>query len=149
MDSRRDPPGRRLLKGKTCLIVDDDPVFCELAAACIRREMGRPVVRDGGVEALEYLDQRPCDLAVIDLIMPNIDGFRLISIVRHMPNFRHLPIAIATSRLDDLAKVEAQRLGIECFLTKPLYWPDFTARLAAMLREADAKTGLHLQPKIA
>lgn len=125
--------GRRL-QGKVCLIVDDDPAFCEIAAETIRREKGRPVIRTGGVAALEYLEEGPCDLVVIDLIMPQIDGFRLISLIRHMPNLRCLPIAIVTARLDEEARVEATRLGVESFMTKPIRWADFAGNLAEIVK---------------
>lgn len=133
-------PEKFRLRGKTCLIVDDDPGFCAVAAAAIRREMGRPVIRCSGVGALAFLEQKSCDLAVIDLTMPQIDGFRLISFIRHMSNYRQLPIAVATSRLDIAARAEAARLKIACFMTKPINWSDFAKCLAEMLQDTHKST---------
>ena len=134
------------LKGKVCLIVDDDPAYCEIAAAAIRRQRGRPVVKQNGVEALQLLERRQCDLAIVDLMMPQIDGFRLISYIRHMPSAKHMPIAVATSRLDAAAKAEALRLGVNYFMTKPVDWLRFTDALCEILTEQSAATQDEAKP---
>lgn len=133
MTDHRPIPGKSLLRGKTCLIVDDDSVFCEIAASVLCREMAKPVVRHSGADALDYLENFHCDLAMIDLVMPNVDGFRLISLIRHMTKFRHMPIAVATSRLDERARDDAARLGVGCFMTKPINWLTFASHLEPML----------------
>ena len=140
MTDPRPIPGKSLLRGKTCLIVDDDAAFCEIAAAVLRREMAKPVVRHSGADALEYLENRHCDLAIIDLVMPNVDGFRLISFIRHMEKYRPLPIAVATSRLDERAREDAARLGVGCFMTKPINWPAFASLLEPMLSAGEIAT---------
>jgi CheY-like chemotaxis protein len=127
-----------VLRQKRCLIVDDDKIYCKLAASAIHRAMGHAVICNDGVEALEYLERKPVDIAIIDLLMPKIDGFRLIALMRHMPATKSLPIVVVTSQTNDVVRREAHRMDIAAFLTKPVDWATFPSMLRNALAEPES-----------
>jgi PleD family two-component response regulator len=78
------------------------------------------------------------DIAIVDLSMPRIDGFRLISIIRHTPELMRLPIMVVTSRTDQASVDEVDRLGANKHLAKPIDWAAFASRVDAVFKMATA-----------
>lgn len=104
------------------LIVDDDPVFVEVAAA-VMSAVGLEVSRaSDGFEALTILERRTFDTAIIDLDMPKIDGFRLIGIARSMPGARNMRILVITANRDPEDHRDALVAGALSVETKPVDW---------------------------
>lgn len=124
-----------LLAGKKILVVDDDPVFSKALSGVVAREGAELICKPDGAEGLEYLTKQSCDLAVVDLIMPKVDGFRLISVLRHMPKTEKLPVVVITSRRDAAARDDATRLGISLFLMKPIKWTQIARQLRGVIDE--------------
>ncbi len=115
------------------LVADDDPVFTEIASSalqCFGCEVS--VVADGAA-AFEALLCSRFDLALIDLSMPHIDGFRLIGLVRSTPRLAHLPIMVLTVRDDPEAIEEARRLGANWYTTKPVNWSRFRSHMQQVM----------------
>ncbi|MDX2156807.1 MAG: response regulator [Hyphomicrobiaceae bacterium] len=104
------------------LIVDDDPIFRTMAASCLSVSGLEAVGAGDGVEALDILDRQAFDLALIDLSMPRVDGFRLIGLIRGTPALARLSILVLSARLDIAAFNEALALGANAFQTKPIDW---------------------------
>ena len=117
------------------LVVDDDPIFATIAQDYLSSAGYRASVAGDGVEALEMLDAHRYDIALIDLTMPRIDGFRLIALIRGAPRHRRLVIAVVTSRDDPESWSEARGLGANAVLSKPIHWPSFASRVEALLAE--------------
>ena len=118
----------------TILVVDDDPVFALLVQACLERAgHAVQVVNDGG-KAIERLTGRGFDLAMIDLSMPRVDGFRLIALIRHTPRLAKLPIMVVSSRTDQKGIEEVQRLGANGFASKPVDWATLPATVETVMR---------------
>ncbi|MEQ1717353.1 MAG: response regulator [Hyphomicrobium sp.] len=129
------------------LIADDDPIFVSTAEACLAQS-GYCVhtVRDGG-DALQALNCGTYDVAIIDLSMPRIDGFRLIALIRSTPHLEHLPIVVMSVRSDAAAVEEAFRLGANAFETKPVNWNLFPAQMRQVVRCRTAYAALKAQVK--
>lgn len=145
---RKDASGKRTeshrvgddlpLSGKTILVVDDDPVFCRVAELSFSKAGARTVCATSGLEALEILETETVDAATIDLIMPEMDGFRLIAHLRHSQSTRELPIVVITSRYDASAKHEATLLRVSSYQIKPIVWPDLISTVAFCFEEGYA-----------
>jgi CheY-like chemotaxis protein len=121
-------------KRPAILVVDDDPVFLTLATSCLAASGFDARVACDGVEALERLQCDTFHLAMIDLAMPRIDGFRLIGLVRSTPHLARLGILVVSGRQDLDAFNEALRLGANGFLTKPIDWSLMPLHAHYMLR---------------
>ena len=115
------------------LIADDDPVFLELASASLVSAGFDVVVVSDGASAMHKLMRCRFDLAIIDLLMPQIDGLRLIGLMRATPALRTLPILVITSQQDPSIQQEGLQVGANDYLTKPVKWSDLPNRINSLI----------------
>lgn len=113
------------------LVVDDDPHIRELVRHFLQRE-GLAVHEAGdGEEALRKLESVKVALAVIDIMMPNVDGWQLC---REMRAHFDFPILMLTARGATAEKVRGLKLGADDYLVKPFEPEELVARVKALLR---------------
>jgi PleD family two-component response regulator len=79
-------------------------------------------VAGDGLEALQALNEETFDLVLLDLEMPNMDGFKLLEKLRSTDQFRSLPVIVVTGREDVAAIARAFLAGATSFVVKPLNW---------------------------
>lgn len=120
--------------GLRILVADDDPTSRILLGAALEEEYGPVVDVEDGLRALQELEAQPFDLALIDLDMPVLDGFGVISKARSDSATRHLPIIVVTGRDDVVAIERAFALGATSFLCKPLNWSVFRHQVRYVLK---------------
>ena len=106
------------------LAADDDAIMREMMLARLGSDVD-VVVAENGKVAWEKLSDEQFDLAIIDLAMPELDGFGLIQHLRQTPRTLDLPIIVATSRGDKEAIEQAFHAGANGFVTKPINWSLF------------------------
>jgi DNA-binding response OmpR family regulator len=111
------------------LVADDDPMFSALATTALARSNIHAETALDGAKAMTALVDGDFDLALIDLSMPQIDGFRLIALIRATPKLRNLPIAIVTSRQDAKAIEEGFQVGADDYFNKPINWTQLPVRI--------------------
>jgi DNA-binding response OmpR family regulator len=121
------------------LIVDDDPVFKELAAACLGQAGCVVETAADGAEGLEALDRSRFDLVVIDLTVPRVDGLRMVALVRGTARHGKLAIMVSSTARNWVLFEEAVALGADDALMKPVDWSLFTGRVKNLVA---AKSGL-------
>ncbi len=113
------------------LIVDDEPHIVELAKLYLERD-GYQVSGVGtGNDALEKLDSFKPDLVILDLMLPDIDGFE---VCRRMRARSDVPILMLTARKEDIDKIIGLELGADDYSTKPFNPRELVARVKAILR---------------
>ena len=118
---------------KRILVADDDPVFREVAATCLREAGYEVCLAAQGAAAMDMLLSERFDLAIIDLLMPQIDGLRLIALMRATTQLRDLPILIITSQQDPALRADGMQVGADDFLTKPVDWSKLPACVAGLI----------------
>jgi two-component system, chemotaxis family, chemotaxis protein CheY len=102
------------------LIVDDSRVMREMIIACLRPlEAAKFTQAASGLEAIEQLSLQAFDAVVLDLNMPDVDGYEVIAFVRGQDRLKSLPIVVVTTRADDASRARALSVGASRFLTKP------------------------------
>lgn len=121
------------------LIVDDDPLFRQLASAALSSLGYATLEAEDGSVGWSLLNAHRILLAVIDLEMPNLNGFSLIESIRVRPNYQHLPIVVITSRDDAGAIQQAFEAGATSYLIKPVSWPTFGSHIQCLLRVSDGQ----------
>jgi DNA-binding response OmpR family regulator len=121
------------------LIADDDPIVRELGIATLEDAGYEVSVSADGASAMEKLMATTFDLAIIDLLMPKIDGLRLIGLIRATRNLRGLPILVITSQLDPSILEEGLQVGANDYMTKPVNWPDMPARIESLIEQVRKK----------
>ncbi len=122
---------------ETILVVDDEPHIIELATLYLKNEGYRVISATDGAQALEKIETEPPALVVLDLMLPDINGWEVCRQVRAKSN---LPIIMLTARSDDVDKIVGLELGADDYVTKPFNPRELVARVKAVLRRADART---------
>ena len=101
------------------LYVDDDPILREFASVNLSGEQASVALAADGIEALEQLRGVLPDIMVLDLEMPQMDGFEVLARLRDDPAWAGLPVIVATGREDVVAIDRAFELGATAFVVKP------------------------------
>ena len=118
-DGTSDFSGRSRTDMARVLVVDDDDVVREVVLAHLKRAGHRVLDACTGQEALAAMDGRPPpDVAVIDIGLPDMDGFALVAALRERPDFADVAIIFLSGRIEDAQIAEGRRMGA-VYLTKP------------------------------
>jgi adenylate cyclase len=121
------------------LVVDDDPLNRMLLTRSLEQEGHRVGSVAGGQEALEILRQKPFDVVLLDIVMPELDGFSVLEQLKRDPVLQHVPV-IMISAVDEIdTVVRCIEMGAEDYLPKPFNPVLLRARINAAL----AKKRLH------
>ncbi len=116
---------------ETILVVDDEPHIVELAALYLRNDGYQVVTASDGAQALAQVEAVQPALLVLDLMLPEMDGWEVCRRVRATSR---LPIIMLTARSDDVDKIVGLELGADDYLTKPFNPRELVARVKAVLR---------------
>jgi adenylate cyclase len=117
------------------LIADDNRVNRLLLARSLEQEGHTVVFAEHGGEALELLRQQPFDLLLLDVLMPELDGYEVLAELQEDPHLREIPVVV-TSALDELdSVVRCLEMGAEDYLTKPVNPVLLSARINASLEK--------------
>lgn len=118
------------MKGKV-LVVEDDPAIRDALSYNLGREGYEVKAVGDGVAALEAARTSTPDVVVLDLMLPELDGFDVTRTLRKESN---VPILMLTARDDEIDRVLGLELGADDYLTKPFSMRELLARVKAMLR---------------
>ena len=119
------------------LIVDDSQVMRQMVMACLRAEGGLSFTEaQSGLEAIERLSLGQFALVVLDLNMPDINGFEVVEFIRGQDTMRHLPILVVTTRGDESSRARALEAGASAFMTKPFSPEEILTQVRVLLDEA-------------
>jgi two-component system, OmpR family, KDP operon response regulator KdpE len=115
------------------LVCDDEPQILR-ALKVILRDAGYEAVPAGnGEEALDRASVRPPAAAIVDLMLPDIDG---VEVTKRLREWSEMPIIVLSAVGEEEAKVRALAAGADDYVTKPFGPPELVARLEAVLRRA-------------
>lgn len=114
------------------LVVDDDEYIRELVCTLLQNEGYSIIEAADGREALKRLGKEKVDLCVLDIMMPNMDGFEFCKTVRKY--YEDLPILMLTAKSDLSQKVKGFDLGCDDYLTKPFEGAELIVRVRALLK---------------
>ena len=113
------------------LVVDDEAAIADLVEVCLKNE-GYTVYKCGsGEAALTCVARQHLDLAILDVMLPDLDGFTLCQKIREAHLF---PILMLTARVEDMDKIMGLTLGADDYLTKPFNPLELVARVKTQLR---------------
>ncbi|MEP6988467.1 MAG: response regulator transcription factor, partial [Chloroflexota bacterium] len=113
------------------LIVDDDPNIRQLAAVFLKDEGYDIVQASDGMEALAKLEMTKVDLVVLDIMMPNMDGWELC---RQLREAYDMPLLMLTAKAETNDKVHGFQLGTDDYLVKPFEPMELVVRVKALLK---------------
>jgi DNA-binding response OmpR family regulator len=119
------------------MVVDDDEDFTRLYKTSLRLAGYDATSVNQSTEAIELAYLIKPDIFVIDLMMPDIDGFQLCRMLREDPNFKRTPIIIVTALTDMDSKLVAMGAGANDYLTKPFRVDDLKSRINTLLERVE------------
>lgn len=103
------------------MMVDDEPITMEVLQAFLE-DAGyqKFVLVEDSVQAMAQIEEQRPDVLLLDLVMPEVDGFEILEKIRGNPSLTHLPVIMLTSASDAWTKLQALDLGATDFLSKPV-----------------------------
>jgi two-component system, chemotaxis family, chemotaxis protein CheY len=105
--------------GKTILVAEDSASIRKFISIALWMEGYKVITASDGMEALEKLPNQKIDMLITDLNMPNIDGYKLITTIRAIAEYKDLPIIILTSLSKEEDIKKGMQFGANSYLIKP------------------------------
>lgn len=118
----------------TILVVDDDKNTRRLFKAVLESENYNVYTASNGVEALSVMDQEHIDLVVLDIMMPEMDGYEFTKELRNVEN--NLPILMVSAKQLPEDKKKGFLVGTDDYMTKPIDEEEMLLRINALLKRA-------------
>lgn len=115
----------------TILVVDDDPHIRKLVTVFLQKEGFKTIEAPDGVEALNQMESNKADLVVLDIMMPNMDGWELC---RELRALYDIPLLMLTAKGETSQKVKGFNLGTDDYLVKPFDPLELVVRVKALLK---------------
>ncbi|RVU42591.1 PAS domain-containing hybrid sensor histidine kinase/response regulator [Lujinxingia sediminis] len=105
-------------EGASALVVEDEPAIREMISRHLRNAGWRVEAAENGRKALELLDEERPDVVILDLMMPEMDGFEVAELMRQEPRWRDIPIVVVTAMDLDAAETARLRRSVSRILSK-------------------------------
>ena len=122
------------------LIVDDEILIRSVIKEYCENNNFKTDEASNGKEALQKLLENKYDLLILDIMMPNMDGFTLL---KELPKEKHIPTIITSARSEEYDKLTGFDLGIDDYITKPFSPKELIARIKAVLNRTNNNTSIY------
>lgn len=116
------------------LLVDDNKENLTWLARRLRRDGYQIVLAESGPMALEILDMEPISLVLLDVQMPEMDGFEVLEVIRRTHNVNELPVFMVSANTDTASKVQGMELGANDYIPKPVEYEFLLAKLKSYFK---------------
>jgi len=124
------------MAGERILVVDDEANIVSLARLYLEQDGYKVDDASDGVQAMEMIRERAPALVILDIMLPEMDGFE---VCRRTRAISEVPIIMLTARDDDIDKIVGLELGADDYLTKPFNPRELVARVKAILRRVEGR----------
>src|SRR5258708_15117221 len=121
------------IRAPQIMVVDVDQVTVAILERHLQREGFVPIEANSGAQCLKLVHENEVDVILLDLMMPEMDGFEVVKALRDDPMTAEIPIIMITARDDLDARAEGMRLGVSDFLAKPVFRRQLASRVRAQL----------------
>ena len=124
-------------KGKRILVVDDEPRMIGFIRMNLELEDHWVIEAHNGIEALDAIRTQLPDLVLLDVMMPDLDGFETLRMLRE---FSEIPVIMLTAKGEENDKVYGLELGADDYITKPFGPRELSSRIKAIFRRLEKPT---------
>jgi len=122
-------------KETTILIVDDSELNCETLSRRLVRDGYKTLSAQNGSDALSAIASQPVDLILLDFIMPDLDGYAVLTQIKAMPDRQHIPVLMVSALEEQDAVIKCIEAGADDFLVKPINPVLMKARISSSLNK--------------
>lgn len=129
------------LRGRRILVVDDDEHIRKSLSTYLGMEEFAVDTAASGAEALSSARANPPDLMVLDIMMPEMDGFEVVEALRAEPSTARVPIILLTARGQDSDILRGYQLGVSSYLTKPFNLDELVGIIREVFQTVDRQPG--------
>jgi DNA-binding response OmpR family regulator len=120
------------------LVADDDAWILRMVSTVLEKRGYQVETAVDGEDAMQRALARPPDLLVTDVMMPRLDGWTLVKVLRARPELAHLPVIFLTALSSDEDRIRGFRLGADDYVPKPFRFEELDLRVAKTLRRTQA-----------
>lgn len=113
------------------LVADDEREILDLVSSYLVKEGYFVIQADDGLQVLSILEKEKVDLVILDVLMPNLDGFSTCEKIRNLSN---IPIMMLTAKSDERDRIHGIKIGADDYVVKPFSPKELLVRIEAMLR---------------
>lgn len=132
-----------MMKETKVLVVDDERRYRELLEMDLSRRGYRVFTAADGLRALQLVDEVSPDLVLLDVMLPDLDGYEVCRRIREISS---VPVIMLTARVEEADKVRGLRIGADDYVTKPFSAIELLARVEAVLRRAEPAQHAQARP---
>ena len=119
---------------KTILLIDDDESILQIVEVCLENFSNwRPASVTSAKEGLAAIGIDPPDAILLDMMMPNMDGFTFLKNLQSDPRFAHIPVVLLTARGDLIESKKVRQMGIKGAIAKPFHPIKLVPEIAKIL----------------
>jgi phosphate regulon transcriptional regulator PhoB len=119
------------------VIIEDEPDIVQLVRYSFQKEGFQVESFTSGKEGLESLRRKPADLLLLDIMLPDLDGFEICRRLRTHEQLRHLPVIFLTAKGAEIDRVLGLEIGADDYVVKPFSPRELIARVRAVLRRQE------------
>lgn len=121
---------------KTIAVVDDSVTNLKVAEKALEG-IYKPILLKSGAQLLKYLSKFKPDMILLDIVMPEMDGFEVMQEIKKQPGTGDIPVIFLTGDYNPEAEAKGRSLGAVDFITKPFVQSDMLSRIQACLELTD------------
>lgn len=129
---------------QSILVVDDSETMLKLVSEALKGEGYNLLLAPDGKTALDIISRVPLDMALLDVMLPDVDGYDICKVLRNTPKTAHIPIIMLTGFGDLENRLQAFEAGADDFMPKPFQMQELQARVKVQLRRV-----ARMQPVVA
>ncbi|MFY8159826.1 MAG: response regulator [Candidatus Kapaibacteriota bacterium] len=128
-----------LSQTKTIAIVDDEPDILELVSLNLKKAGFKTKEFQTGESFFAYIQKNEIDLVILDLMLPDSDGFEICKFLKKNEKFTSIPVIMLTARGDEMEKILGLEIGADDYITKPFSPRELVARVKVVMRRDETK----------
>lgn len=121
------------------LVVEDDKNIAKLVKFNLEKAGYDCTVASTGEKALEALETQPADLAILDIMLPGIDGLEVCRVIKQKPRLKNLPVIMLTAKGEEVDRIVGLELGADDYMVKPFSPRELILRIKAILKRGKAE----------
>ncbi len=115
------------------LVADDSPTHLKLVSGPLTEAGYEVVTASDGEEALKKVESEKPAVAVLDVVMPKINGFKVCREIKSSPGMKHIKVILCTSKTQESDRFWGEKQGADIYMTKPFSEKELLAHIAALL----------------